>query len=135
MTDLPSHVEIHEEGPREGFQIEPGPIPTADKIRLIEALSETGLHHIQACSFVNTRLVPGWADAEAVVAGFEAKPGVEYTGLFFNGNGLDRALFVRGVGHGGRRVLDLDLQSVGLDLHALRLNTSLSGVEALASKA
>src|SRR5580704_2163199 len=92
MTDLPSHVEIHEEGPREGFQIEPGPIATSEKIRLIEALAETGLHHIQACSFVNTRLVPGWADAEAVVEGFAAKPGVHYTGLFFNGNGLDRAL-------------------------------------------
>jgi hydroxymethylglutaryl-CoA lyase len=92
MTDLPSHVEIHEEGPREGFQIEPGPISTADKIRLIETLAETGLHHIQVCSFVNTRLVPGWADAEAVVEGFKAKPGVHYTGLFFNGNGLERAL-------------------------------------------
>jgi isopropylmalate/homocitrate/citramalate synthase len=92
MTDLPSHVEIHEEGPREGFQIEPGPIPTGEKIRLIEALAQTGLHHIQACSFVNTRLVPGWADAEAVVEGFKARPGVHYTPLFFNGNGLDRAL-------------------------------------------
>lgn len=96
MSDLPTHVEIHEEGPREGFQIEPGPIPTADKIRLIEALAETGLKHIQACSFVNTRLVPGWADAEAVVDGFRAKAGVEYTGLFFNGNGLDRALAFKG---------------------------------------
>ncbi len=92
MTDLPKYVEIHEEGPREGFQIEPGPIPTENKIKLIEALAETGLHHIQACSFVNTRLVPGWADAEAVVEGFKPKSGVEYTGLFFNGNGLDRAL-------------------------------------------
>jgi len=92
MTDLPKHVDIHEEGPREGFQIEPGPIPSSDKIRLIEALADTGLRHIQVCSFVNTRLVPGWADAEAVVAGFTAKPGVEYTGLFFNGNGLERAL-------------------------------------------
>ncbi len=92
MSDLPKHVDIHEEGPREGFQIEPGPISTADKIRLIEALAETGLHHIQACSFVNTRLVPGWADAEAVVAGFKAKPGVDYTALWFNSNGLDRAL-------------------------------------------
>ena len=36
MTDLPTHAEIHEEGPREGFQIEPGPISTPDKIRLIE---------------------------------------------------------------------------------------------------
>src|SRR5476651_2331205 len=96
MTDLPTHVEIHEEGPREGFQIEPGPIPSADKIRLIEALAETGLRHIQACSLVNTRLVPGWADAEAVAAGFTATPGVEYTGLFFNGNGLDRALAFKG---------------------------------------
>ena len=28
MTDLPTHADIHEEGPREGFQIEPGPIST-----------------------------------------------------------------------------------------------------------
>jgi len=95
MTDLPTHVELHEEGPREGFQIEPGPISTADKIRLIEALAETGLHHIQACSFVNPRIVPGWADAEDVIAGFNAKPGVHYTALWFNANGLHRALAFR----------------------------------------
>ncbi|MEJ1975752.1 MAG: hydroxymethylglutaryl-CoA lyase [Acetobacteraceae bacterium] len=95
MTDLPTHVEIHEEGPREGFQIEPGPISTADKIRLIEGLAETGLHHIQACSFVNPRVVPGWADAEDVIAGFAAKPGVHYTALWFNANGLNRALAFR----------------------------------------
>jgi isopropylmalate/homocitrate/citramalate synthase len=95
MTDLPKHADIHEEGPREGFQIEPGPISTADKIKLIEALAETGLKHIQACSFVNQRLVPGWADAEAVVAGFKAKPGIDYTALWFNANGLERALAFR----------------------------------------
>src|ERR1700704_5563012 len=92
MSDLPQYVEIHEEGPRAGFQIEPGLISTKDKGRLLDALSETVLHHIQACSFVNPRLVPGWADAGAVAAGFTAKPGVHYTGLYFNGNGLDRAL-------------------------------------------
>lgn len=95
MSDLPASVEIHEEGPREGFQIEPGPISTADKIRLIEALAETGLTHIQVCSFVNPRLVPGWADAEAVVAGFKARPGIDYTPLYFNASGLDRALAFR----------------------------------------
>jgi hydroxymethylglutaryl-CoA lyase len=95
MTDLPKHVEIHEEGPREGFQIEPGPISTADKIRLIEALADTGLHHIQACSFVSPRIVPGWADAEDVIAGFKPKPGVHYTALWFNANGLNRALAFR----------------------------------------
>ena len=92
MSDFPSTVEIHEEGPREGFQIEPGPISTVDKVKLIDALSKTGLKHIQACSFVNPRLVPGWADAEKVVESFDAHEDVEYTGLYFNGNGLDRAL-------------------------------------------
>ena len=92
MSDFPKFVEIHEEGPREGFQIEPGPIPTADKIRLIEGLAETGLKHIQVCSFVNQRLVPGWADAEQAVAGFKKLPGVDYTALWFNSNGLERAL-------------------------------------------
>ena len=95
MSDLPKHVHIHEEGPREGFQIEPGPISTADKVKLIEALAETGLHHIQAASFVSPRIVPGWADAEDVVAGFTPKEGVHYTALWFNANGLNRALIFR----------------------------------------
>ena len=95
MTDLPTHVEIFEEGPREGFQIEPGPIATADKIALIEALAATGLAHIQVCSFVNPRLVPGWADAEAVCGGFAPRPGVHYAALWFNENGLNRALAFR----------------------------------------
>jgi hydroxymethylglutaryl-CoA lyase len=95
MSDLPTHIEIHEEGPREGFQIEPGPIPTAQKIRLIDALSTTGLRHIQVCSFVNPRVVPGWADADTVVAGFTPHPQVAYTALFFNAQGLERALASR----------------------------------------
>lgn len=95
MSDLPKRAEIHEEGPREGFQIEPGPISTADKIRLIEALAETGLHHIQACSFVSPRIVPGWADAEAVITGFRPRSGVQYTALWFNEAGLKRALAFR----------------------------------------
>ena len=74
MADLPQSVEIAEEGPREGFQIEPGPIPTGDKVALVDALSATGLRHIQVCSFVNPKLVPGWADAEAVVRRRECGP-------------------------------------------------------------
>ena len=95
MADLPQRVEIAEEGPREGFQIEPGPIPTADTVALIDALSATGLRHIQICSFVNPKLVPGWADAEAVAAGFSPRGGVRYAALWFNENGLKRALAFR----------------------------------------
>jgi hydroxymethylglutaryl-CoA lyase len=91
MTDLPRAISIREEGPREGFQIEKGPIPTARKIELIEALSETGLEHIQVVSFVNPNRVPGMADAEDVVRGFRPKPGVHYTALWLNEKGLERA--------------------------------------------
>ena len=92
MSDLPRRVEIHEEGPREGFQIEPGPITTAEKIALIDALSETGLRQIQIASFVNPKRVPGWADAEAVVQGILPRAGVRYTALWLNERGLERAL-------------------------------------------
>jgi hydroxymethylglutaryl-CoA lyase len=95
MSDYPKQVDIHEEGPREGFQIEPGPISIEDKVRLIEALAETGLRYIQACSFVNPRLVPGWADAEAVMTAVTPREGVRYTGLWFNETGLRRALAFR----------------------------------------
>src|SRR5437660_10539127 len=71
MSDLPQFVQINEEGPREGFQFEKGPIATERKVELIDALSETGLNHIQTVSFVNPQRVPGMADAEEVAARFE----------------------------------------------------------------
>ena len=92
MSDLPKVVQINEEGPREGFQIEKGPISTARKIELIEALAETGLHQIQTVSFVSPKAVPQMADAEEVVAGFHRKPEVRYTALWLNEKGLVRAL-------------------------------------------
>lgn len=92
MASLPKFVHITEEGPREGFQIEQGPIPTARKIELIDALSKTGLKHLQIVSFVNPKLVPGMADAEDVVAGITLEPGVVYTGLWLNERGFERAL-------------------------------------------
>jgi isopropylmalate/homocitrate/citramalate synthase len=95
MSDLPKTIDMHEEGPREGFQIEPGPIGPADKIRLIEALARTGLTDIQICSFVSPRLVPGWADADEVVREVAPSPGVHYTALWFNDKGLERALAFR----------------------------------------
>lgn len=92
MTDMPKRVFIKEEGPREGFQIEPGPILTEDKIRLVDALSDTGLDYIQVTSFVHPRKVPGMADAEAVVAGMTPREGVRYVGLWLNQQGLLRAI-------------------------------------------
>lgn len=91
MTDLPRRVRICEEGPREGFQMEPPTISTGDKIRLIEALAETGLADIACCSFVSPSRVPQMADAEAIMAGTHRRPGVRYTGLWLNRAGFERA--------------------------------------------
>jgi len=95
MSDLPITVEIHEEGPREGFQIAGVGIPSRDKIAFIDALSQTGVKHIQVASFVSPKLVPGWADADEVVGGFAPVPGVKYSALWFNEKGLDRAIVHR----------------------------------------
>jgi hydroxymethylglutaryl-CoA lyase len=92
MSDLPSSIQITEEGPREGFQFEKGPIPTARKIALIDTLSQTGLSHIQIVSFVNPKAVPGMADADDVVRGITPRPDVAYTALWLNDKGFERAL-------------------------------------------
>ncbi len=99
MTDLPSRIAITEEGPREGFQIEPGPIPTQRKVELINALSHTGVSSIQVCSFVNPKLVPGWADASDVLNLIDTVDGVKYTALWFNNKGIQRALEYAGKLH------------------------------------
>ena len=92
MSNLPKQVYIKEEGPREGFQIEKAPIATEQKIRLVDALAQTGLDYIQVTSFVHPQKVPGMADAEAVVAGITPREGVRYTGLWLNQRGLERAI-------------------------------------------
>jgi hydroxymethylglutaryl-CoA lyase len=92
MTALPHRVDIHEEGPREGFQIEPGPIATADKVRFCEALAETGLRDVQCVSFVDPRRVPGMADAVEVAQSIRQRPGVDYTAIALNLRGYERAI-------------------------------------------
>lgn len=91
MSDLPESVDIHEEGPREGFQIEPAGISTATKVSLIEALAETGVKQIDCLALMNPKRVPGWADADEVARQIRKRPGVRYTGLWLNMQGLQRA--------------------------------------------
>ena len=92
MINLPKKIHVKEEGPREGFQFEKGAIPTARKIELIDALSKTGINHMQIVSFVSPKAVPGMADAEQVVKGMTPQPGVAYAALWFNDAGLERAI-------------------------------------------
>jgi hydroxymethylglutaryl-CoA lyase len=90
--DFPKRIEIHEHGPREGFQFEKGPIATARKIDLINALGDTGLTEIQITSFVNPKRVPQMADAEDIVANYRRHDGVNYRALSLNQRGVERAI-------------------------------------------
>ncbi|WP_071395011.1 hydroxymethylglutaryl-CoA lyase [Bacillus tuaregi] len=88
----PEKVTIKEVGPRDGLQNEKAYISTEDKIAWINQLSETGLKHIEITSFVHPKWIPALSDADAVACGIRRKPGVTYTALVPNHQGLERAL-------------------------------------------
>ena len=92
---LPSSVRIREVGPRDGFQNEPEEIATADKVRLIDLLSGSGLRRIEVTSFVRPEVIPQLADAEEVLAAIERPEGVSFSVLIPNERGLERALAMR----------------------------------------
>lgn len=90
--DLPRTVSIREVGPRDGLQNEDLILATADKVRLIDGLSRTGLREIEAASFVHPRFVPQMADAAAIFAGIQRVPGIVYSAIAPNALGARRAL-------------------------------------------
>ncbi|MCY1206050.1 Hydroxymethylglutaryl-CoA lyase YngG [compost metagenome] len=92
--NLPSRIEIHEEGPREGFQIEKPGFSITDRASLVEALAQAGLPQIQVASFVNPSKVPQMADAPELFRAIHKQPGVRYTGLWLNDKGFERAIAV-----------------------------------------
>ena len=89
---LPKRVTICEVGPRDGLQNEGMNVPTAGKIRLIEALAEAGIRVMEATSFVSPKWIPNLADAEDALAGVRRREGVTYGALVPNLKGLERAL-------------------------------------------
>jgi hydroxymethylglutaryl-CoA lyase len=84
-------VSVREVAPRDGLQNEE-PIPTDAKIRLIDALSGTGVRRIEAVSFVHPKAIPQMADADAVWAGITRNPDIRYSALIPNTRGAERAL-------------------------------------------
>src|SRR5690242_16858910 len=91
MSDLPSRISLREVGPRDGLQNEE-PIPTESKVRLIDALSGTGVGRIEAVSFVHPKAIPQMADADAVWAAITKNPDIRYSALIPNTRGAQRAL-------------------------------------------
>ena len=95
MTTLAAAARVREVGPRDGFQNEPEIIPTADKVRLIDALARTGLRRLEATSFVRADVIPQLADAAEVLQRIDVPDGVSVSVLIPNERGLDAALDLR----------------------------------------
>ncbi len=95
MSELPSQVRIREVGPRDGFQNEPETIATADKVRLIDLLTATGVSRIEITSFVRPDVIPQLSDAAEVLAAVQRRDGVAFSVLIPNQRGLERALEMR----------------------------------------
>jgi len=68
MNDLPTQVHLREVAPRDGFQSLKGFVPTAEKLRIIEAVAGSGVKEIEATSFVSPRALPQLADAADLMA-------------------------------------------------------------------
>ncbi len=85
-------VVISEVGPRDGLQSVKATMPTAAKLRWIDALYASGLREIEVCSFVPASLLPQMADAAAVVAHALTLPGLTVMALVPNLRGAEAAL-------------------------------------------
>ncbi len=91
MSGWPAHVEIGEVGPRDGLQNE-AIVPIEDRVRLIDALSGSGLRRIEVVSFVSPKAIPPMAGAAEVMAQINRRPGVTYRALVPNVRGAEMAL-------------------------------------------
>jgi hydroxymethylglutaryl-CoA lyase len=90
-VSIPKRVTIFEMGARDGLQNERALIPTDDKVRYVDLLSDTGLRWIEATSFVSPKAVPQLADAADVFTRIRKTPGVRYPVLVPNPKGYVRA--------------------------------------------
>lgn len=88
-----SKIEIYEVGPRDGFQsVRCAEIPTGEKLRIIDALAEAGVRHIEFTSFVSPKAIPQLADAADVTRAVLAKyPNLDLFALVPNLRGAANA--------------------------------------------
>ena len=92
IQDYSDALIVQEVSPRDGLQIEPTWVETADKIALIDQLSRAGFSRIEAGSFVSPKAIPALRDGEQVFQGIARKPGVIYVALIPNLKGAQRAI-------------------------------------------
>jgi hydroxymethylglutaryl-CoA lyase len=87
-------IVLHEVGPRDGLQMEPGAVPLALKEAWIREVMASGIDIVQVGSFVRPDKVPQMADTDTLVRDLSAGEPARavLSALVLNEQGLERAL-------------------------------------------
>lgn len=122
MAPSNPQITISEVGPRDGLQIEREFVATEDKIRIIDALTASGVPKLEVTGFAHPKIVPQLSDAAEVLAGIQRRPGTELAAYVPNVKGVERALACK-----------IDVVKAGLAASESfnRLNVRMSTDEAL----
>lgn len=124
-----NRVRITDVSPRDGLQNEAGVIPSAEKARLVELLSATGVDEIEVSSFVSAKWVPQLGDAAEVFA--RLRPGgPTYSALVPNEKGMQGVLDANA--RAGRRLIGKVSLFTAASETFSRRNTNASIAETIA---
>jgi hydroxymethylglutaryl-CoA lyase len=85
-------VIVREVGLRDGLQIHPVFMPTESKLAWIRAEAAAGMPEIEVTSYVPPKLIPQFADAEAVTLEALKIPGLQVSALIPNARGAQRGI-------------------------------------------
>ena len=116
---------------RDGLQSMPVLVPTAQKIEMIDRITEAGFRKLEVTSFSHPRLLPQFADAAEVLRGIRRRPGVSHVVLMPNEKGFDRLETCQKEGYGAEEII---LMISSSERHNL-LNFRMSHREAMAEHA
>lgn len=89
---MPTAIVVREVGLRDGLQIHPTFMSTADKLAWIAAETAAGVREIEVTSYVPPKLIPQFVDAAEVTRGALEVPGLKSSALVPNMKGAERGL-------------------------------------------
>src|SRR3954469_21716681 len=89
---------------RDGLQHEPGFIPTAAKLQLIETFAGIGFRRVEATSYSNPARVPQFSDASDVLRTLKKQKDVYYKATCPNVHAVERALGDLDAGYGANEI-------------------------------
>ncbi len=90
--NMSQKITLREVGLRDGLQIHPTFMPTADKLAWIAAEAAAGMSEIEVTSYVPPKLIPQFADAEQVTLGALKVPNLIVAALIPNMRGAQRGI-------------------------------------------